>query len=78
MKSLLNKIASTASIVVLFCVGAAMAGLGIYVVAVLAAFALALGLLSLLAAPFIRLATSKAAAHDRARGEQTTEPWTAA
>ena len=69
MISLLNKIGSTAAAIVLFCLAAAMAGLGIYVIAVLAAFALAVGFLSLLAAPFIRLAMSKAAAHDRDRAE---------
>lgn len=56
MQNLINKTTSTVAGVVLFCVGAAMAGLGLAVVAMLAMFALAVTALALLAAPFVSMA----------------------
>ena len=58
MKTLLNKAASTAAGVVLFCVGCALAGLGLSFVALVAIFAMASVFLAMLASPFIGLAAT--------------------
>lgn len=56
MTNLINKAASSVASVVLFLVGAVMAGMSLAVVFLLAMFALAVAGLALLAAPFLRLA----------------------
>ncbi len=60
MKDLPKKVASTVSGIVLFCVGCAMAGLGLTVIAFLAMFAIAAAGLAVLAAPFVALAQPEA------------------
>ncbi len=56
MTNLINKAASSVAGVVLFLVGAVMAGMSLAVVFLLAMFALAVAGLALLAAPFLRFA----------------------
>lgn len=56
MKSVFNKMTSTAAGVVVFLVGCALAGLGFTVLAFFAMFALAAYGLALIAAPFVELA----------------------
>ena len=70
MKTLMTKAASAVSGVVLFCLGAAIAGLGLGVVALLAVFALAVAGVALLAAPFVALANPVAPAEQDASQAQ--------
>lgn len=64
MKSFLNNIASSFAGFVLFCVGCAMAGLGLSVVVMLALVALAAMGLALLASPFVAMSAPRDAASD--------------
>lgn len=65
MKTFLNKAASTAAGVGLFCIGCALAGLGLSFVALLALFGMASVSLAMLASPFIAMAAKSSAEDDR-------------
>ena len=66
MKNLPKRVASTVAGIVLFCVGCAMAGLGLTVIAFLAMFAIAAAGLAVLAAPFVAMAQPDAHQDDDA------------
>lgn len=56
MKDLLNKTTSAIAGVALFCFGCMMAGIGLFVVMLLALFAMAAAGLAILATPFVAMA----------------------
>ena len=60
MKTIFNKVTSTAAGAVALLVGCAMAGLGMTVIALLAMFALAVVGLAFLASPFVAYAAQNA------------------
>ena len=69
MKTLINKLTSTVSDVVLFTAGLVMAGLGLAFVGTLAMFALIAVGIALLVSPFLRLSQPTAAPVTEDAGE---------